>query len=69
MSIYWNEISVPYNIVCTFSALACGPYSLKSASFGMIARTDPYIVYAVDAIFALCFSLINLLSVLPLQRI
>jgi hypothetical protein len=59
-----NEISVPYNIVCTFSALAYGPYSLTSASFGMIARTDLYIVYAVYAICVVCFSFINLLSVL-----
>jgi len=30
----------------------------------MIARTELYIVYAVDAIFVLCFSLTNILSVL-----
>jgi len=34
--VYWDEISVPYNIVCTFSALTYGPYSLTSASFGLI---------------------------------
>jgi hypothetical protein len=62
--ICWDKFSVPYNIVCTFSALAYGRYSLTGASFGMIARTDLYIVCAVDAIFVLCFSLINLLCVL-----
>lgn len=64
MLIYWDEFSVRYNIICTFSALAYGRYSLTSASFGMIARTDLYFVCAVDAIFVLCFSLINLLCVL-----
>jgi hypothetical protein len=62
--IYWDEFSVPCNIVCTFSALAYGRYSLTSASFEMIARTDLYIVCTVDAIFVLCFNLINILCVL-----
>ena len=49
-----NEISVLYNIVCTFSALAYGPYSLTSTS-SMIARTDLCIVCNVGAIYVFLF--------------